>query len=257
MLLLKITLVPFFLLVLSLAQRLWGSSIAGWLGGLPVVAGPILFLLTLQQGEAFGAQASTISLAAIFASEMFNLTYARSSRMWSWKLSLLFSLLSWIFAATILALLAPTLPYAMLLAGLSVVTTPQLLPANSTIQSMAYPQGGDDLKSKIIIGTFLTFIITGISPFVGADWSGILAVFPLLGLVMCVSTHQRYGSDQVILMVRGMVFGRYSFAAFCIYLSFTLTHQTPYIAFTLACAISIVVQATTRFLMSKERFIKT
>ncbi len=41
MLALKLTLVPLFLLVVSMWGKWWGPSIAGWLAGLPVVAGPI------------------------------------------------------------------------------------------------------------------------------------------------------------------------------------------------------------------------
>ncbi|MGN4077180.1 hypothetical protein ACS0ZK_34345, partial [Burkholderia gladioli] len=72
MLALKLTLVPLFLLVVSMSGTWWGPSIAGWLAGLPVVAGPILFLLVLEHGPAFGAQAALLSLAAILASEAFN-----------------------------------------------------------------------------------------------------------------------------------------------------------------------------------------
>jgi hypothetical protein len=35
----KLTLVPFFILALSLAGRRWGTAVSGWLVALPVVAG--------------------------------------------------------------------------------------------------------------------------------------------------------------------------------------------------------------------------
>jgi hypothetical protein len=55
MLALKLTLVPLFLLTVSMSGKWWGPSIAGWLAGLPVVAGPILYLLVLSQCPAVGA----------------------------------------------------------------------------------------------------------------------------------------------------------------------------------------------------------
>ena len=51
----KLTLVPFFILALSLAGRRWGTAVSGWLVALPVVAGPIVFFIVMEQGEAFAA----------------------------------------------------------------------------------------------------------------------------------------------------------------------------------------------------------
>ncbi|PTT92301.1 hypothetical protein DBR42_02255, partial [Pelomonas sp. HMWF004] len=76
---LKLLLVPTFLLFLSLAGRHFGPSIAGWLAGLPVVAGPILFVLAVENGSAFAISAATASTAAVFASVSFSLAYAHMS----------------------------------------------------------------------------------------------------------------------------------------------------------------------------------
>jgi hypothetical protein len=69
LLMLKLVLVPAFLAALTLAARLWGPSVARWLAGLPVVAGPIVLLLALERGPLFAAQASAASIAAIAGSE--------------------------------------------------------------------------------------------------------------------------------------------------------------------------------------------
>jgi hypothetical protein len=53
---LKLALVPGFLAALTMAGRVWGPSVAGWLAALPVVAGPIVLLL---------AQGATRRLIAI------------------------------------------------------------------------------------------------------------------------------------------------------------------------------------------------
>ena len=54
---LKLTLVPAFLSALTVAGRVWGPSVAGWLAGLQVVSGPIVLLLALERGPAFAALA--------------------------------------------------------------------------------------------------------------------------------------------------------------------------------------------------------
>ncbi|MBN8494763.1 MAG: hypothetical protein J0M00_25385 [Burkholderiales bacterium] len=52
MLALKLLLVPAFLGLLTLVARWLGPAVAGWLAGLPLVAGPIVLILALEQGAA-------------------------------------------------------------------------------------------------------------------------------------------------------------------------------------------------------------
>src|SRR3989304_3740433 len=59
----KLTLVPFFILALSLAGRRWGTAVSGWLVALPVVAGPIVFFIGMEQGGAFAAGAAGAPVA--------------------------------------------------------------------------------------------------------------------------------------------------------------------------------------------------
>ena len=47
----KILLSPLCVVAVSLAGRRWGVAVAGVLGGLPVVAGPILLVETLVHGR--------------------------------------------------------------------------------------------------------------------------------------------------------------------------------------------------------------
>lgn len=51
----KILLSPLCVIAVSLAGRRWGVAVAGVLGGLPVVAGPILLVETILHGRDFGA----------------------------------------------------------------------------------------------------------------------------------------------------------------------------------------------------------
>jgi hypothetical protein len=47
---LKLSLVPLLIYLVTLAGRRWGPAVAGWLSAFPIVARPILFALTLEQG---------------------------------------------------------------------------------------------------------------------------------------------------------------------------------------------------------------
>ena len=58
---LKLLLAPGFVVGASLTARRFGPRVGGLVGGLPVVAGPILLVIAILHGEDFGADASAAS----------------------------------------------------------------------------------------------------------------------------------------------------------------------------------------------------
>ncbi|MGC1852928.1 MAG: hypothetical protein WA687_10875, partial [Solirubrobacterales bacterium] len=73
----KILLSPLCVVAVSLAGRRWGMGVAGVLGGLPVVAGPILLIETLLHGRGFGADAAAGTLLGLAALTTFVVVYGR------------------------------------------------------------------------------------------------------------------------------------------------------------------------------------
>ena len=197
MLALKLTLVPLFLLAVSVSGKWWGPSIAGWLSGLPLIAGPILFLLVLEHGPVFGAQAAALSLSAILASEAFNFAYAWSCRSRHWSFSLAVGMVAWLVVAIGLSMLPTSPAYGLGAALLAIVFGQAFLPESKAVAKSA-PLTGADLVGRMFAGTVLTLIVTALSSVVGAKWSGLLAVFPLFGIVLSVSSHRTHGPDFVI-----------------------------------------------------------
>lgn len=255
MLALKLTLVPLFLLVVSMSGKWWGPSIAGWLAGLPVVAGPILFLLVLAHGPIFGAHAAERSLSAILASEAFNFAYAWTCRSRAWPVALMAGLFAWLAAACGLSLLPNSALWAAITAFVAVCFGQSFLPRGSAIAPGASLSRAD-LLGRMAAGAILTLLVTAISGRVGPTWSGLLAVFPLLGIILSVSSHRAHGSEFVISLFRGMVLGRFSFAAFCLMLSFSLPHQRPFAAFIEAAAVAMLVQWSTKLIARKSTGLK-
>jgi hypothetical protein len=260
MLALKLTLVPSFLLIVSMSGKWWGPAIAGWLAGLPVVAGPILYLLVLQHGASFGAQAATLSLAAILASEAFNFGYAWTCRVANWRVALAAGLAAWFACANALALLrgaastsaafawstsTSSTVWALAAAALGVGFGNAFLPKSRAVAKGA-PLTRIDLATRMLAGIALTLIVTALSGRLGAGWSGLLAVFPLMGVVLSVASHRAHGPAFVIALLRGMVAGRFSFGAFCLFLSFALTREPALPAFAQAAALAVLVQGLTK-----------
>lgn len=252
MLALKLTLVPLFLFLISMSSKWWGPTIAGWLAGLPVVAGPILFLLAVTHGRDFGTHAAMLSLSAILASEAFNLAYAWSCRSGHWSVSLANGLGAWLITAIGLAMLPTTPVHATGAALLAVALGQAFLPRSATVaKSVALTK--TNLVGRMVAGAVLTVLVTALSSSVGAKWSGLLAVFPLLGIILSVSSHHAHGPDFVISLLRGMVLGRFAFAAFCLCLIVTLPEQTTAIAFAEASVLAMFIQGLTKGLTLRPK----
>ena len=78
MLFLKLFLVPLFLGIISLAGKYLGPNFAGWLAGLPVIVGPILLLVAIDQGPLFAGASAVFTLATVGAVMGFAVGYAAS-----------------------------------------------------------------------------------------------------------------------------------------------------------------------------------
>lgn len=250
MLALKLTLVPAFLLLLSLSGRWWGPTIAGWLAGLPVVAGPILFLLVLDRGPEFGVVAAIASLSAILASEAFNFAYAWTCRTRPFGIAALAGMTAWLVAASGLARLPGDVLAAAVAAMLAVAISWRWMP-RATVAHGTVVLTRTDLAARLAAGAALTLAVTGASDTLGPTWAGLLTMFPLLGLILSVSSHRAHGSEFVIRLLRGMVMGRFAFATFCLSLIWLLPRLSAPVAFLTAAALSVIVQGLTRRLTAR------
>ena len=81
----KLFLAPGFIIAASLAARAFGARVAGTLGGLPVISGPILLVLALERGRVFAAGAAAGNMLGIVALMAFVLTYVAVGRTRSWQ----------------------------------------------------------------------------------------------------------------------------------------------------------------------------
>lgn len=248
MLALKLFLVPTFLLLVSLAGKRWGPSVAGWLAGLPVVAGPILFFLAADQGALFAARAAVASLSAVFASVAFSLAYAHAAQRLPWWMCMAVGLLAWTAAALCLSVrpLGPTM--ALVLALLTLAVAPRCFPHHLG-KVGARSIGSVELGGRMLAGALLTLVVTLSASRVGSQWSGLLAVFPILGLVLAVFSHRRQGPAFAAALLRAMVTGLYAFVAFCFTLAMALPQEAPLWSFTLATLAAIAVQLASKRLL--------
>ena len=249
---LKLLLVPAFLLMVSLAGRRWGPQVAGWLAGLPVVAGPILFFLAVERGAGFAATAATLSLSAVLASVSFSLAFAHAGLRGRWWPAMLAGLGAWALAATVLARWPLPLGWALALSLATLWMAPRLFPAVAP-QPSGRAMGRGELLLRMATGAGLTVGVTAAAAALGPAWSGLLAVFPVLGIVLAVFSHRSQGGGFAAALLRAMATGLYAFVAFCFVLALALPAWGTGWAFAAATVASLVVQLATRGRVAVQR----
>lgn len=223
MLALKLLLVPTLLAAVTLAGRRWGQRTAGWLGSFPIVAGPILLILAIEQGAGFAAQAAERAMAAIAATMAFFVVLARLAPRLRWATALCVALSAWLSLVAVLSMLPATLPVATLAAVLALALSPLAMggelpmpqtppAAGCTPSPSASPW---ELPSRMLAGAALAFVTSHLGARFGAEASGYAALFPVVGATAAGFNLARLGAPSAVSFLRGMNRGMWSVAVFC------------------------------------------
>ncbi|THU00226.1 hypothetical protein E9531_10665 [Lampropedia puyangensis] len=240
MLVLKMSVVPLVIAVVSLAGRRWGTHVAGLLSGFPVVGGPITVFIAAEQGLPFGTQAAIAAIMSVTCLLSFNVAYSWICRRHGWPQSLVLSTLVWAAVAVCLAQLPMTWPVAVSVTVAALLLAPYLFaPAQS---GRPAARSGRDLPMRMGTGAGLTLLITAIAAHLGPTWSGMIAAFPIIGLVLVLFTHISQGAGPVAFLMRGNVQGLYSFVAFFSMLVWVWPHGSLWAGVLLAIPAAFAAQ---------------
>jgi hypothetical protein len=236
----KITLAPVLIALVSLAGRRWGPSVAGWLLGLPLNSGPIIFFLLLEQGPRFASDAARGSLLGILAWAAFCVTYAFCCIKTSWLWS---TLLGWAAYFVVALLLLPVrlgAAWAFVLVTVALIAVLRLFPAAPRTSSPSDPPK-PDLWLRMATASIMVVTLTGVAKVLGPARSGILSAFPAYTTILAVFSH-RHSAASAIRALQGVTMGLYTAAVFLLVLSLSLGHLNGALSFTLASAAGLSVQ---------------
>jgi hypothetical protein len=218
----KLLLAPAFVVAASLAARRYGARIGGLVGGLPVVAGPILLVFALDHGPAFAAGAAAGTLLGLVSLLAFTLVYAHLATHVRWWASLL---LGWgAFFAMTAALSTVTLDAdaALAVVLVAIALTLLVLPAPRGEPTGPVRLPAWDLPLRALSALALVLALTAVAGQLGAKLSGLLAPFPVITSVLAVFTHAQHGERELRLIMRGLVMGFVAYALFCFVLAVSL-----------------------------------
>jgi hypothetical protein len=255
MLLLKIFLVPSLIGAVTLVGRRWGPAIAGWVAGFPIVAGPIMLLVAVEQGAAFAAVTAGGALAATIANVFFCLAYAWLATRFPWWACLTGGYIAFAIVASLLNMLSPSVHVLLVLAFAGIAAAAYAFPRNIDPAPLA-PPPAIELPARMVAAALLVVAVTYLAPYLGPRLSGILAAPPLLASVLAGFSHPVSGAGFAIRLLQGMVSGFYALATFCFLLAFLLPAWGIAATFGMALACSIVVATLLLWIKQPSRFQK-
>lgn len=258
---LKLTLTPILIGVASLAGRRWGPAISGWLVGLPLTSGPVIFLLALAHGESFAAAAATGTLAGTLSECVFCLAYGwiawRGGGWWAvvggclaflvgaFALSAVKLSLAPLCGAIVLALLAAL----WLMPGRRVAGGAEKTEATESAATSVLPWW--DLPARMLVATAFVVLLTGAAPTLGPQMTGLLAPFPVYATILAVFAQRQQGPAAAVGVLRGLLLGLFSFAAFFVTLALLLERAGIAVAFVCAVASALAAQGCSLWLMRR------
>lgn len=251
MLALKLLIVPAFLAVISFAGKRWGPGVAGWLAGFPSLTGPILFFLAIERGPAFTVQAAIVSLSAVCSAVAFGVAYAWACRRLHWFWSWTCAVLAWAAAGLLLALIPLSAPGALAIALLTLFIAPRAFP-RAQVQWGGHALPAHELLLRMAAGAAMVLLVTAVAEAVGAAWTGLIAVFPVMSTVLAVFSQRANGPGFVVALLRAMVGGFYAFIAYCLSVAVLLEDWGIAVTFTVAVAAAVVVQGTAKAIMMRS-----
>lgn len=239
----KIVLAPSFVMGASLAARRYGARIGGLIGGLPVVAGPILLVFALDHGRAFAAGASAATLLGIVSLIAFIVVYSWLAAGAHWARSLIGGWGAFFAMTAALSALTVSAPVALACVLAAVGAALLALPRSYGNRSSEAVPPRWDLPLRGASALALVLALTALAGQLGAKLSGLLAPFPVIASVLAVFTHALHGEEDLLRIMRGFVLGLVAYALFCFALAEALRSLSIAVSFAVAVAVAVAAQS--------------
>jgi hypothetical protein len=240
-LLLKLVLVPGLIALVTLAGRRFGPRIGGWLNALPLVAGPVLFFLALEQGDAFVARAAEATLAGLAAVAAFSVIYAWTAVARRWWVCVLVGWTAFALLTVALQLVTWTAASGLALALAAFAIAPFTLPPLPDAP-IPPPAPAWDLPLRMGAAVVLVLAVTGLAAWLGPRLSGAITPFPIATTILLAFTHAQQGAPAAVGFLRAFLPAMWSFGVFCFVLAVGVVPLGRDVAFLLALAVHLAVQ---------------
>jgi hypothetical protein len=249
---LKLILAPLIIGSASLAGRKWGPAVSGWIIGLPLTSGPVIFFVALSHDAAFAANAALGVLSGGLSLVAYALTYSWLAVKFRWPVALAIGLL--VFSASTAFLQNFTFPLFSVFGMVSVALVVGLLlmPRGGVETGGETKPGPWDIPVRILIGTSFILLLTGIAPLIGPRLTGLLSTIPLYITILTIFAHRNQGPAAAAHVLRGLLYGMFAFTGFFIVLSLLIERASLAITFGAAILSALLIQGLSLLILSQK-----
>jgi hypothetical protein len=249
---LKLILAPIIIGSASLAGRKWGPAVSGWIVGMPLTSGPVIFFVALGNGKMFAANAALGVLSGGLSLVAYALVYSWLAVKFRWQVSIAGSLLVFSLSTTLLQNFTfPLLPVFLLVCAALVVGL-WLMPKEKVEKKDDEKPGTWDIPVRIFIGTSFILLLTGIAPYIGSRLTGLLTTIPLYVTILAIFAHRSQGPAAAAHVLRGLLYGMFAFTGFFITLSLLLERSSLANAFGSAILSALAIQGISLFVLRRR-----
>ena len=247
---LKLLLAPLLIYGVTLAGRRWGPTASGFLIGLPLVSGPISFILACEYGPDFASRSAVGNLAGQISNCVFGLTYIAVARRRSWPLSSVAAIAAFFASTFCLNLLNWQLWPALGILATAIFIAARLAPHYPAMWPALTPPRWD-LPGRILTATGLVVLLTTIADALGAQLSGLISPFPAFSVIFAAFTHAQLGAQSASNLLRGVIVGSGGYASFFVTVGALLPFWGIALTYLVASAAAIAIGAAIYFLTRK------
>jgi hypothetical protein len=250
-LVLKLVLAPVIIGSASLAGRKWGPAVSGWIVGMPLTSGPVLFFVALSHDVTFAADAALGVISGGLSLVAYALTYAWLATRFRWYTALAGSFLVFGMSTTLLQNITfPLIPIFLVVCA-AIALGLRSMPEGA-VEAGEVQLGKWDIPSRIILGTSFILLITGGASFIGPRLTGLLTTIPLYVTILSIFAHRHQGPAAAAHVLRGLLYGMFAFAGFFITLGLLIETAGMTISFVSAILVALAIQGTSLLILRQQ-----
>lgn len=227
----------------SLVGRRHGPRAAGLVGSLPIVAGPVLLALAVEQGDAFAADAAAGTLLALVAVVAFLLVLAAASARRGTAVTLALAWSAFLVLAVAVSGFEPGPLVAGVVGATALAVGAVLLPRDGVAPG-ARAMPAWDLPLRAAAAAALVLVVTALADAAGPRLSGALALSPIAISVLTGFSLATQGRAATLVLLRGLIVGLPAVVCFFTIAALTLEPWGTAAAFAVATVAALVLQGT-------------
>lgn len=226
----------------SLVGRRHGPRAAGLVGSLPIVAGPVLLALAVEQGDVFAADAAAGTLLALVAVVAFLLVLAGASSRWGTAVTVALAWAAFLAVAVLVSGFEPGPLPAAAIGGAALGVGALLLPRGAVAPARRRMPAWD-LPLRAAAAATLVLVVTALADAAGPRLSGALALSPIAISVLTGFSLATQGRAATLVLLRGLIVGLPAVVCFFTIAALTLEPWGTAAAFAAASVAALLLQA--------------